>query len=283
MPECVIMVGPPGSGKSTLAATYLDHVYINQDVQNKEHLDLFQIALIQGKNVIVDRMGFSKSQRARYLAPAKAAGYTTKIIVLHESYDTCINRMSVRQNHPTIKDILTGRKVLHFFFRSYERPDDSEADLVDRRWPDNLKLNVIYSDLDGTLCDIEHRRHHVRNGKKDWPAFFRGIKDDKINQPVMDTLKLLNTVYPIVYCSGRSESHREETNHWLIENKAPQGPLYMRPNSDSRQDYIVKEILLDFELLTRYKIYFCLDDRDQVVKMLRSRGLTVFQVAEGNF
>ena len=57
----------------------------------------------------------------------------------------------------------------------------------------------------------------------------------------------------------------------------------MRDRHDSRMDAIVKEILLDFEILTRYEIFFCLDDRDQVVKMLRSRGQTVLQVAEGDF
>ena len=43
-----------------------------------------------------------------------------------------------------------------------------------------------------------------------------------------------------------------------------------------------KEIY-DNELKGKYNIKFIVDDRDQVVKMWRSLGLTVLQCAEGNF
>ena len=57
----------------------------------------------------------------------------------------------------------------------------------------------------------------------------------------------------------------------------------MRPRFDCRKDDIVKEIILEFEILPRYKPHFVLDDRQQVVDMWRKRGLTVLQCDEGNF
>jgi len=87
----------------------------------------------------------------------------------------------------------------------------------------------------------------------------------------------------IVFCSGRPEDYRELTKTWLKETGLHYSALYMRSAKDSRQDDIVKEILLDFEILTRFKPYFILDDRDQVVRMWRKRGFTCLQCAEGNF
>ena len=161
---------------------------------------------------------------------------------------------------------------------------DNEADKVTRIWPEGFKESIIWSDLDGTLCDILHRRHLVRGeGRKDWNGFFKEMVNDPVNWPVMDLLKNFSKSHGVAYCSGRPDNWRKETEQWLEDNSAPRGSLFMRPRNDSRPDNIVKEIILDFEVLTRFDVYFCLDDRDQVVKMLRDRGLTVFQVAEGDF
>lgn len=89
--ELVLIVGPPGSGKSTLANSYTNGSYIvNQDRQGKDCFEtIFKPLLTAKSKIIVDRMNFSKEQRQRYLEPAKNAGYKTKIIVLHENFDTC--------------------------------------------------------------------------------------------------------------------------------------------------------------------------------------------------
>jgi hypothetical protein len=59
--------------------------------------------------------------------------------------------------------------------------------------------------------------------------------------------------------------------------------LYMRPTGDNRKDSLVKEEILRHEILPNYYIEFALDDRQQVVDHLREMGLTVFQVAPGNY
>lgn len=299
--KLTLFVGPPGSGKSTMARalflaqeTAFTTTYINQDSQGREgHLQLFKEAISKGYPVIVDRMGFNRDQRNRYLNPAKEAGYETEIIVLHQPYSVCFERVMSRKDHETIKDESAARGALGTFFSKYERVSDSEANKVTRIWPDGPKDVAIYSDLDGTLCDVEHRRHFVRPDmplagnepfKKDWKSFFKNMVYDPVNTPVMETLrKFSRDGYPIIYCSGRPDSYKRETLTWLDEHNAPEGPLFMRRRDDNRQDDVVKEILLDFEILTRYNVLFCLDDRDQVVNMLRKRGLTVFQVANGDF
>jgi hypothetical protein len=59
----------------------------------------------------------------------------------------------------------------------------------------------------------------------------------------------------------------------------------MRNAGDHREDYIVKEELLD-QIIARFPgqaIGGAFEDREQVVTMYRKRGLRVFQVAEGKF
>jgi predicted kinase len=305
MPTLFLLVGPPGSGKSTFAKNQIENggdlgaecTYVNQDSQGKlQHMENFREALRNEKDVFVDRMNFNRAQRLGYIEQARKAGYDVKIHVFHVPYSECLKRASERIGHETIQDAATAEKAIRFFFKSYERVEDWEADEVIRHYMEGDKPSAIWVDLDGTLCNCDHRRHHVRteNKKKDWLAFFGGIKDDTVNEPVASVLRSMSCERAIVYCSGRGEEYRSATEQWLNKHHLDRfydplfesytyAHLYMRLAGDSRQDFIVKEILLDFEILPRFAIDFCLDDRDQVVKMLRGRGLTVFQVAYGDF
>lgn len=59
--------------------------------------------------------------------------------------------------------------------------------------------------------------------------------------------------------------------------------LFMRPAGDTRNDAVVKLELFDQHIRDRYDVLRCYDDRARVVAAWRSIGLTVFQVADGNF
>ena len=146
---------------------------------------------------------------------------------------------------------------------------------------------IIVCDLDGTLCDITHRTHFVQRPhgeRKDWDAFFAGVPDDKVNEPVLDLLFMVDEYSTVVFCSGRPERCRADTVAWLEKHAFPfsQCQLHMRKDGDFRPDDIVKQEILDTHI-DKDRVLFVLDDRNQVVNMWRRNGLACFQVAEGNF
>lgn len=288
-PILLILVGPPGSGKSTYAVGANDYYRVSQDDQGKEgHWGLFQKALDSKKNIVVDRMNFSKEQRERYAAEARHEGYYISVMVLHESYDTCLARCLARTGHPTIQDEKSARSALHTFFTKYERPVDGDADRIEYRYPSVVREEVVICDLDGTLCNLDHRLHYVQGeGKKDWKRFFERCYLDSPNKWCKELIKEMYVEgdgYQIILCSGRPEDLcRSLTEEWLKKNEIGYSELLMRRRGDFRRDDVVKEIILDFEILTRYNILFVIDDRKQVVEMWRRRGITCLQCADGEF
>lgn len=292
MKQLIILVGPPGAGKSTLAEQIAakeagNFWYVNQDSQGKDgHKKQFEQALKFNSDIIIDRMNFNKEQRARYLNPAKELGYKTKIIVLHESYDTCLERMKNREGHPTIKDEETAKKALHTFFTKYERPANYEADVIEFVYPSGEKPLAIWVDMDNTLSNASHREHFLKGPKKDWNSFFEACKNDPINRWCADIIHAMNLLKrKILICSARPSQYELHTRLWLEQYGIPYDQIIMRHKNDFRQDFIVKEIMLDFEIKTKYDLIFSIDDRKQVIDKIRERGIVVLDCAgeKGNF
>jgi len=323
MKKIMILIGPPGSGKSTLAKQFVDqgYVYVNQDAQGKSgHLDVFKQALNNEYSIVIDRLNFSREQRKRYIPPSES-GYIVECIVLHENRKTCLERMMAREDHPTIngnkvyanlkgasytqatKNLYDAEKLkvkqqeagsaLNTFFKGYERPNLGEGfDSIDFRYPETRKkISCIVTDIDGTIANLDHRLHFIKpidGSKKNFRKFLDACDKDLPKKDVIDMV--INTYIGygehcnLVACSGRGDECREKTQTWLDEHLPLVSELFMRERGDYREDYIIKENLLDFEILTRYhKVYCVFDDRNQVVDMWRRRGILCLQVADGNF
>ena len=144
------------------------------------------------------------------------------------------------------------------------------------------KTPVVIFDLDGTLALIEHRRHFVTDGNKDWDSFFAACVDDLPNIPVIETCRALHDQHYIINIfSGRSDAVKEETKSWLKLHGIPHATLVMRREGDFTSDVELKRSWIDSEL--REKTLMVFDDRDSVVKMWREEGFVCAQVAAGDF
>jgi phosphoglycolate phosphatase-like HAD superfamily hydrolase len=145
-------------------------------------------------------------------------------------------------------------------------------------------MRAYLFDLDGTLADCEHRRHHVTNGSKNWAAFFAAcIEDAPIPHIVTLAQHLSEADVVIVYVSGRSDECRPATEDWLHRHELPAGPLYMRKKGDHRPDDTIKGELIEQIKADGYEPIMAFDDRNRVVKKLRHIGIPCAQVAEGDF
>lgn len=140
-------------------------------------------------------------------------------------------------------------------------------------------------DIDGTLADLSHRLHLIESKPANWDGFFAACPDDAPITPVITTVQLLaDAGAGILMVTGRSDSIREDTTAWLMKHRIPFHSIFMRKHGDHRQDNVVKGELLD-EIQREYgdQIIGAFEDRNQVVQMLRERGIKVFQVADGAF
>lgn len=145
-------------------------------------------------------------------------------------------------------------------------------------------MRTIVFDVDGTLADIEWRRHWVMNKPKNWKAFFAAQHEDPPHEEIVWLAKTLYTPDTrIIICSGRSAEFRVVTETWLNEQGIAFDALFMRPLNDRRPDFEVKVELLE-EIRFHYgEPYLWVDDRKTVVEAIRKQGVRVLQVCEGDY
>jgi len=146
-------------------------------------------------------------------------------------------------------------------------------------------MNTVIFDLDGTLCDISHRLHHIKGGKKDWEAFHAGCVNDVPKLEIIELFKRLDTSMrggPLrtFIVSGRSDKVMSETQDWLYAQGVYPDDLIMRPDGDYNPDHELKRRWLnEGKFGPKEDILFCVDDRQRVVDMWRQEGLTCLQCA----
>jgi predicted kinase len=77
--EAILLIGIQGSGKSTFyRERFFDtHVRINLDQLRTRHREqrLFELCVTTGQPFVVDKTNVTRAERARYIAPARAAGF----------------------------------------------------------------------------------------------------------------------------------------------------------------------------------------------------------------
>ncbi len=145
---------------------------------------------------------------------------------------------------------------------------------------------IYIFDLDGTLANIDHRRHFITNGNTDWDKFYKACIEDSPNKYVVYLFKEIQAFgHTMVICSGRSDIVRTETEVWLRSNCLYYTKLLMRKEGDFTPDEELKRCWLHNNLNCNIgkDIAGVFDDRDKVVKMWRDEGLTCFQVDNDKF
>jgi len=285
MSKLIIMKGLPASGKSTKAEEIVretgNTVRLNKDLlrtmlhfdkwtgkneqatQDAEH-KLADFFLRAGKNVIVDDTNLNP----------KTIGYWVQL---------------AKHCNAGIEYVdMTGVPVAECIERDYKRAKPVGEHVIQKMAMQYLNhLNgekVVICDLDGTLCDVSHRRHFVQQTPKDWKSFFEAMSTDSPRIEVVDMLlKYEEEGNKIILVSARPEKYRGKTVAWLwntFNGYKLWDSLIMREDHDSRQDTETKSDIYD-KYLRNLNITAVIDDRPSVIRMWRSKGLHVEDVGNG--
>jgi predicted kinase len=298
MARLTITRGLPGSGKTTWARDQRGHVRVNRDdLRRMLHGGLIglgwaevQVTIAQraqidallraGINVICDDTNL-RSRVVRDLAELALAGGAEVTIkdFVEVPVDECVARDAARPPAEQVgEEVIRGMWRRHLAGRTLPLPIPALAvapPAAAAYEPPAGQPEAFLVDIDGTVATL---------GPRD-PYDETCVDQDQPNPPVVAVVRAIAaTGYRIVYCSGRTDGCREATLAWLATHVGVEHEgLFMRASGDQRKDWLVKRELFDAHVRHRYRIIGVLDDRNQVVRMWRGLGLTVFQVADGDF
>lgn len=148
------------------------------------------------------------------------------------------------------------------------------------------KQKAFIFDLDGTLCNVQHRINHYG---VDYDKFNSLCHLDPPNEDVVELCKqLLNIGYKIIFLTGRDEKYRKQTfdwiwehilsnsNHLLSENKNDDMLLAMRVSDNIMSDSDFKLFEYETRIQEKYHILGVFEDRPTVIKMWRGLNLTCY-------
>lgn len=144
----------------------------------------------------------------------------------------------------------------------------------------------IVIDLDGTLCNINHRVHLAQ--AKQWDEFNALCTEDAVVPAIQDLIwGMEETGYKTLVVTGRDEKFRHQTEVWLSENDVAPDTLLMRPTGTFASDHELKLLMIERFFGGKDQVLesviFAVDDRDTVVQAMRDYGLVVLQCREGDY
>lgn len=303
MSELHITRGLPASGKSTFAREWVaenpaQRVRVNRDdtraMIHRPHAGrstedtttvvchaAIRALLRNGRDVIVDDTNLNGGIAKSLAKLAAQCGATFTVHDFPIELDEAIRRDAERPS-PVGEHVIKGmhaRYLAHLKGGFPEPPRPVVAPTFKPYTPIPGTPKAIVVDIDGTLADNYGHRS---------PYDYSRVHEDAVHVPVLDLVWLLiGQGYTPIIMSGRDDECREQTVAWLrdscgLAESEYHGP-FMRATGDKRDDAIVKLELFDQHVRDYFDVRYVLDDRNRVVAAWRSVGLTVLQVADGDF
>lgn len=299
MSTLTITRGLPASGKTTWALDWLagdpagrarvsrddlrammfekpTYDWDQEQVVTEAETNLVRILLTTSRDVIVDATHLRPRYVRTWARFAAAHGALVEVVEFPIDVDDAIARDAARAR--TVGEEVIRRMASRYTRGGHLLPVDLSQPTAgpppDRYEPVPGAQAAVIVDIDGTLA--------LHNGRD--PYDLGRCGDDLPNAAVIDAVQAAaRDGMTVIYCSGRENSARGATSSWLTRHVGVPGALLMRETGDRRKDSIVKRELFDTHIREHFDVRYVLDDRQQVVDMWRQLGLTVFQVAPGDF
>lgn len=298
MTRLIVTRGLPASGKTTFARTLQPGVVrVNRDdLRRMLHGERLFTQWAEGQVTTAQRVQVEALLRARVdvcvddtnlrartlRGWAELAARTGAAFEVHDFTDVPLDECLRRDADRPAEDRV-GEEVIRRMHQRYleRRSLPLPVPAVEPGGPATVYApppdapEIVLVDIDGTVALMAGRS----------PYDMSRVGGDRPNPAVIAAVRAMHAAgYQVVFCSGRDDSCREETEAWLDRHVGvPYLALHMRAFGDPRKDSVVKKEIFDREIRNRYRVVGVFDDRMQVVRMWRDLGLTVFQVADGDF
>jgi len=290
-----LTIGIPASGKSTWArqeAKITGAIIVcrddirdayglasgeNEQFVTEVHRAQMEAAFLTGRDVIVADTNINPKFRKALIKFCHEHAQDVILLPFHIRLDEAIVRDDRRKDR-------VGADIVSKFYNDLASQDIKGEFLpaptftkyqhgVGADW----KPSGFVVDIDGTVAEKGDRN----------PFDESRVYEDAPIWDVIDTvLALHSSGENIIFVSGRTDGCETDTREW-IENvfQFDDGEynLFMRKSGDMRPDYVVKAEIYDEKVIPNWNIKMVFDDRDQVVRHVRKRGITVAQVAPGRF
>jgi len=323
MLKIILTVGIPASGKSTWAKDEVRKnpegvTRINRDdlrtmMSNYHFSDsneklvvsakVFMIrqALLYGRDIIIDETNLNRRNFDDVCKLAK--DMNIDCMVMEKPFfielDEAIARDAKREGSGKV-----GEEVVRKFWKksggAQHKHYKPRVEIIQRQTEQSISASkpefnaslpmALVCDLDGTLSlfnakrndgsvDVRYENAHVRT-----PYDASKCDEDLLNEQVAAVIESLNKEgYHIIFCSGREDCYRAPTETFLKKHLSLSYDLYMRKTGDLRKDSVIKEEIYQTHIAPFYNVFLVLDDRTSVVNFWRSKGLSCWQVAPGDF
>lgn len=286
--KVLMLKGLPASGKSTYAKQLAEagsYVRVNKDdlramlhsgkfnKTNEQQVVRIRDAIIRdtlgaGKSVVVDDTNFAPEHEARLKELAKQYGAE-----FHTKFFDITPELAIERDLK--RPVSVGAKVIMRMYNQYLAPKPQVYT------PPSNKPSAIIVDVDGTLAHgVDGNGRVGHRGPFEWNK----VRQDTVDHIIADLVNdFFDRGYKVIVVTGRDGSAYNDTELWLADNGIKYTSLYARAVGDNRNDAVFKREVFDNHIRDHYNVKLVLDDRDRVVKMWRSLGLKVLQVAEGDF
>lgn len=302
-------IGLPASGKDTWAKEQMlkypgRYKRINKDLlrlmldinkfdyQNEKFIldtrdKIAESALNKGYDLIISDTNFPAGGK-HFKRMCEIAQKVGNVRVIEKFFDISLKDALARDGNSDRKSV--GPDVIKTMYDKYIKNKSFTCqDLFFgpiRKIPYNNALrDCVVFDVDGTLAHM--------NGKRG-PFEWHNVDKDDPNENIIKINKIINGYrlnkelvddgeLEIIIITGRDGVALEKTKQWLADVGVCYDKIFIREAGDGRKDSIIKREIYEREIKDKYNVIAWIDDRNQVVDMVRSLGLTVLQCNYGDF
>jgi len=154
---------------------------------------------------------------------------------------------------------------------------------TEKQWQRNILVQkALIIDIDGTLAHTVHAElFKKQDGSIDWEAWAHSTQFASPHSWCLNLVKQYESAgYKLIFITARFAHMENMTHQWLSRYITSDYLLFMRPEGDHREDFIIKQDLYYRNIVAQYEVDFAIDDKQSVIEMWRNLNIPALHCAD---